>query len=246
MPFFQKRAFPGMKSDVICPLFSAEWLAVPEWASHSRLFLPPFAFFLVLCLPRLEAEHDVAELNPVAVLQFAAARHRVVVDAGLLDRGIVVDKNKSVLAPLDNGVAFLDVHVAEQSDVSPFVAAQQRVRFQDRVLSPFLPAAEHADRRRLEDALHQGRKRPDRAPEENQAKGRTPDVAGAFGPDQLEDAVADAARDAAQAATDEREPQLVQRPGREAFAEADGQSQKQPAQAAEQDFAADAQCRRSA
>ena len=119
--------------------------------------------------PRLETKEDVAELNPVAVMQAALAGHRLVVDARPFGRRILVHQHITVAFTANDGMMLLDLHVAEQGDVGVFVAAEEIVDLFQRIFAAFLPAAHHLDRGGLEDALHQGRQRADAGAEDDEA-----------------------------------------------------------------------------
>src|SRR5262249_31751130 len=91
--------------------------------------------------PHLKLQHDVSQLNPVAVLEGPYVGHRFVVDSCLLRRPLIVVEDEALAFALDHGMVFLDVHVAEQGDVGMLVPADEIVPVEQCVLPALLPTA---------------------------------------------------------------------------------------------------------
>src|SRR5262249_31378322 len=101
----------------------------------------------------LKTEDHLANLDSVSVLQRARIGYCWPIHFCLL-RCCSVVQYKFVAVTADECMALLDFHVAEQGDVGGFVAAQLVICFVEWILTPLLPAAQDAHRRRLEHTLH--------------------------------------------------------------------------------------------
>src|SRR5262249_5334743 len=105
----------------------------------------------------LETQEDIAELDAVAVLKLDRLRQRPIVDQRLVGGCAIVDEHVLLLGALDVAVLLLDLHIAEERDVGVLLAAQKAGRLLQRILAPFLPAAQDAYARRLKHRLNEGR-----------------------------------------------------------------------------------------
>ena len=136
-------------------------------ASWRRGFLPLATFFR---RPRLKLQQDIAQLDPITVLQLLHVRHALAVDQGEVGRRPVVAEDIVIALALDEGMLLLDAHVSEEGDVRVLVPTQEVLVLVQRIFPAFLPATHHLDAGRLQHPLDESGNTADGGPEDDEPK----------------------------------------------------------------------------
>src|SRR5438067_9287238 len=130
-----------------------------------------------MSIAQLKAQHDIPQLNPIAIHEIAAVGNRGIVDTRLVGRSLLVDQDEAIALPLNESMVFFHPHVAEQRYVGTLITTKQVVRAQQGVLSALLPAPDNLDRGELKDTLHQSRQSTDAGTQNHQSQAFAPDIA---------------------------------------------------------------------